>query len=76
MLNFINNIIFRYRFDTSEITHIVPSSLSSLGSLDRMFMTNFESQTAAEFPSYELDGNNNNINTMLVLIVVYCDYYC
>ncbi|KAF4723501.1 hypothetical protein FOZ62_012652, partial [Perkinsus olseni] len=45
-----------YRFDTSEVTHIVPSSLSSLGSLDRMFMTNFESQTSAEFPSYELDG--------------------
>jgi len=45
-----------YRFETFEVNEIIPCSMMGIKSVEDMFMTAFESQKEAEFPSPELDG--------------------
>merc|ERR1711881_14012 len=45
-----------FRFDTSEVSSIIPVSLQSISTLNHMFLSSFESQRDAEFPAYEIQG--------------------
>jgi len=45
-----------FRFDTHEVSTIVPVSLQTISTLNHQFLSCFESQRDAEFPSPEVQG--------------------
>jgi glucosamine-6-phosphate deaminase len=59
-----------YRFGTHETDLMVPVTLNDISALDDMFLSCFETQRAAEFPSPELNGPFSDLSRM-----VQCEQY-
>jgi len=45
-----------FRFETHEVSTIVPVSLQTISTLNHQFLSCFESQRDAEFPAHEIQG--------------------